>query len=358
MKILFCNITYLRYYDGRVAGELKPTTGGRWVQENEDAHEKWNFLNMDGKCYGYVQGLSDRMHIERIDNTSKNEATAEDITVVWCASNGEKTVVVGWYEHATAYRECQSYLCTPISGIDRYYWFETKAENAYLLPENMRTFEIGRASKTGSGTGFGQYNYWFADSEYAKREIVPLVEEFISQNRAYRINTQTSEFVDTGDKTPLTPDEQEYVSRLSQDQNKEYLKYGYRIYANDMSADNAYAIASALYMCHQYNLSIPWYEKTIELDPDDFSTMEILTYIYQQCEMYDKSTKIAEVLLEKLNPEKSDIRDELYCILADNCFRLNHISKAIEWQNKIIEESRDKDLIEHTKKVKSVWELL
>ena len=31
----------MRFYDGRVAGELKPTTGGRWVAENEDAHEKW-----------------------------------------------------------------------------------------------------------------------------------------------------------------------------------------------------------------------------------------------------------------------------------------------------------------------------
>lgn len=45
MRIMFCNVTYLRYYDGRVAGELKPKKGGRWVLENEDAHEKWNFLN-------------------------------------------------------------------------------------------------------------------------------------------------------------------------------------------------------------------------------------------------------------------------------------------------------------------------
>ena len=39
MRILFCNITYLKYYDGRVAGEYKPKSGGRWVQENEDAQE-------------------------------------------------------------------------------------------------------------------------------------------------------------------------------------------------------------------------------------------------------------------------------------------------------------------------------
>ena len=33
MRIIFCNVTYLRYYDGRVVGELKPKKGGRWVHE-------------------------------------------------------------------------------------------------------------------------------------------------------------------------------------------------------------------------------------------------------------------------------------------------------------------------------------
>mgnify|MGYP006967321710 FL=1 len=71
--IIFCNITYLRYYDGRVVGELKPKKGGRWVRENEDAHEKWNFLNMDGMCYGYVQGNSDQMHIEKLDKVYRQQ---------------------------------------------------------------------------------------------------------------------------------------------------------------------------------------------------------------------------------------------------------------------------------------------
>mgnify|MGYP006963644125 FL=1 len=67
MYIIFCNIAYLRYYDGRVAGEIKPKTGGRWVQENEDAHEKWNFLNMDGRCYGFVRTTGEEFHIEKFD---------------------------------------------------------------------------------------------------------------------------------------------------------------------------------------------------------------------------------------------------------------------------------------------------
>ena len=168
MKIIFCNITYLRYYDGRTAGELTPVTGGSWVKENSDAHERWNFLNMDGKCYGFVQGLSDTMHIERFEGVSSSSQTAEDVTVIWCALKDDKTVIVGWYEHAVANRWLTPSFVTPISGIDRAYWFETEAENAYLLPEDKRSYRIGRASQDGPGKGFGQYNYWFADSEYAK----------------------------------------------------------------------------------------------------------------------------------------------------------------------------------------------
>ena len=157
MRIIFCNVTYLRYYDGRVAGELKPKKGGRWVHENEDAHEKWNFLNMDGKCYGYVQGNSEQMHIEKLDKVYSQQNEADDITVIWCASDEEnRTVVIGWYEHATVYRYLQDMSITPVTGIERCYWFSTKAENAYLLPEKDRVLEIGRASKTGAGTGFGQ----------------------------------------------------------------------------------------------------------------------------------------------------------------------------------------------------------
>jgi hypothetical protein len=193
MRVIFCNVTYLRYYDGRVVGELKPQKGGRWVQENEDAHEKWNFLNMDGKCYGYVQGNSEKMHIEKLDKVYSQQEEADDIVVVWCASNDEnKTVVVGWYEHATVYRYLQDLPTTPVTGIERCYWFCTDADNAFLLPEKDRVLEIGRASKTGSGTGFGQQNYWYAESQFAKENIIPTVLDFINKNCGIKFDTELS----------------------------------------------------------------------------------------------------------------------------------------------------------------------
>ena len=354
MRIIFCNVAYLRFYDGRIAGELTPVTGGSWVKSNADAHEKWNFLNMDGKCYGYVQGLSDNMHIERLEGVSTRDQLATDVTVVWCASRDDKTVIVGWYENASAYRTPMTCFATPISGLERCYWFETEAENAYLLPESMRTFEIERASIAGKGRGFGRYNYWFAESEYAQEEIVPKVLDYINSNRAYRINTQTSEFLDPGDTSPLTPEEQDYVETLCDDQEKEFLPYGYRIYAQLKDADAAFCVAEALSSCFQYTLSLPWYRKVIELDPEDVVTKGRLGYFYQQCGMFEESIQIGEEALKTPDIDETT-RDELYCLIADSCFWQHNLTQAVSWLDKLLNESHDKELIEYTKKTKEAW---
>ena len=356
MRILFCNITYLKFYDGRVVGEYKPKTGGRWVQDNEDAHEKWNFLNMDGCCYGYVQGNSEQMHIEKLDKVYRHQEEADDVTVIWCASHPTRgTVVVGWYEHAVVYRYLQDMITTPITGLERCYWFKTKAEDAYLLPEENRTLEIGRASKTGAGTGFGQQNYWFAESKYARENIIPAVMEFIEDNRDKRFNVLPERFMQPEPLKPLTKEEESLVKEMDDDDFMEFLPYAYRKYAYDQSADNAYNIAACLQNLFQYKMAIPWYEKTIELDPNDKQTKETMVYMYQQCEGYDKSTALAMKLLEEAEGEDADYIDELYSVIADNCYLAGDPDEGIKWLDKILKESKNDELIEYTKNTKKTW---
>ena len=359
MYIIFCNIAYLRYYDGRVAGEIKPKTGGRWVQENEDAHEKWNFLNMDGRCYGFVRTTGEEFHKEKFDKKYRHFDETNNVLVVWCAAHPERgTVVVGWYENATANRFLKELRCTPASGIERYYWFECSAEDAYLLPEDKRTFIIERAAKDGVGKGFGQSNTWFAESTYAKENVIPNVLEFINSHKEFRINTLTKEFLDTGDKTPLTKEEEEYANELTDDQNLEYLPFGYRMYANNPTADNAYAIAISLNNCYQYSMAIPWFEKTVELDPEDNYARGKLAYIYQQVEKYDKSTETVKDLLDRISAEETDLRDELYCILADNCYFDDKIEESIMWLERVLQESKNKELISYAEDMVKKWKKL
>lgn len=356
MKIIFCNIAYMRFYDGRVAGELKPLTGGRWVAENEDAHEKWNFLNFDGFCYGFVQGNSEQMHIENLDKVYTQQDSAEDVTVVWCASHPERgTVIVGWYEHATINRYSQRVRSTAITGIDRYCWFSTKAKDAYLLPEELRTFPIGRAAKDGTGRGFGQQNYWFAKSEYARKELIPTVVKFIEDNRDNRVNAQNTDFAMPDTLTPLSSKEERLYEEYSNDEaNLEILNMSYRLFHNNPSADTAYSVAATLAGLSQYRLSIPWYEKTLELDPTDINTKGILAYTYQQCEFFDKSDRLAKELLA--TEKAPEVRDELYCMLADNAHHDGRFSEGIDWLDTIIDTSSNEELVEYTKGTKEIWE--
>ena len=61
-----------------------------------------------------------------------------------------------------------------------------------MLPEDKRTFIVPSASKEGTGHGMGQSPIWYADSEYAKKEYVPKVLEFIMK---YSLSDDENKFI-------------------------------------------------------------------------------------------------------------------------------------------------------------------
>ena len=89
--------------EGMTSRDITPTGAGKWVEKNKDAHEKWNFLNYDGYCYGFVQNKG-QFHIEHFKDVRSNAEVTDGVTIIWCASlaNGKK-VIVGWYENAEMY---------------------------------------------------------------------------------------------------------------------------------------------------------------------------------------------------------------------------------------------------------------
>ena len=64
MRILFCNIAWMKEYRGNEDGKDTPLNGGSYVDETGDAHEKYNFtpVNMEGKeglyCLGFFETKS------------------------------------------------------------------------------------------------------------------------------------------------------------------------------------------------------------------------------------------------------------------------------------------------------------
>ena len=360
MKVLFCNVTYMNKYIG-ITDDDMPNKGGAWVEKNKDAHEQWNFLNYNGYCYGFVMNKGDQFVIEKIDEKAKNSERVDGVTVVWCALNdNDETVIVGWYENATVYRHFQESVVTPFFGIDRVYFAKASASNCYLLPEKSRVYTIGRASRDGIGRGFGQQNFWYAESEYARKELIPDVIKYLETHKHERINRTPENFeapLNVSDK--LSYEEDAEATRLLDNADYyDYLPYGYRSFCYSNSADEAYNIAWALTSLHQYESAIKWYKKVIEIEGDTWDTNSRFPYLYQQCEMYVKSTEAALMLLEYEEANEPNARHELYSIIADNHYHLNEFKEGIKWLDKVIEESNDEDLLQHTRTVKKYWESL
>ncbi len=360
MKILFCNIAYMNHYVGNIEEDI-PQNGGVWVKKHKDAHEKWNFLNVNGHCYGFVMNNGDQFHIERLERTSDQESRAEDVTVVWCALKPSKdevqeTVIVGWYEHARVYRYYQQTYRTPF-GLDRDFFVMAKSEDCYLLPENERTYTIGRASVDGIGKGFGQSNVWYADSDYAKENIVPEVMAYLEANRIHRINRIDADYMEPANvSVPLSKQENALADEYYND--SEYMKFlplGYRAYTNNPTGENAYYIAFAMKKLYQYRQAIEWFSKAIEIEGESWDITSNLPYLYMECDMYSESIEVATRLLGFAEAQEPTVKLEIYGILANNHFALGNVEIAISWLDKIIVESDDDKEIEAAKHSKEYW---
>lgn len=176
MRILFCNIAWMKYYQG-ITDEDKPVGGGSWVDENGECAEQWNFFDSEGYCYGYVatksrNDKSNQLHIEKIEGISNKADEATDVLVVWNAKEDRpdgKHYIVGWYKDATVFRNY---------AFDDAGWpinVFAKTDDCVLLPLNERKRLVPRKGKGGYKFGMGQANVWFAEDENAEQYVQNIV---------------------------------------------------------------------------------------------------------------------------------------------------------------------------------------
>ena len=174
MPILFCNVGWMNKYNGIAGDSIE--RGGKY-NKHSIGHEVCNFTNNQGIVYGYVQPVGDSIKIEKL-GASKKDEKIEGVTVVWTAGpESGGTVVVGWYEDATVYRDLQSIekpnALQTENGVTSYR-VKALANKATLLPIEQRELTIPRAVKG----GIGQSNVWCADKDESQ-EIVSQVKELI-----------------------------------------------------------------------------------------------------------------------------------------------------------------------------------
>lgn len=208
MRIIFFKIMPLNYYRGIEYEEKRPRNGGKYVKDNGNGHESYNFQVIqflddrfeNGKeyCLGFVETkstnkkISNQLHIERLgEGINKNDSEAEEVLVIWCATpEGEKNkpVVVGWYKSATIYRRYQNATIYHRPYKNQSYSCIAEASNCVLLPIEERHKEKWRIPiAKNQGYGFGQSLVWYADSGAEEEqkyihELVKNILEYTGEN--------------------------------------------------------------------------------------------------------------------------------------------------------------------------------
>lgn len=185
-KILFCNIGWMKYYQGIPPdGSDSIEGGGKYVDEHGYGLEILNFRPFGGMLYGYVQPVAKgdfekgTIRIERLGASIEDDAV-DGIAVVFVSKSpySGKHRIVGWYGDATVYRKRQ----TPPRGSDRMYegaelgyYAITTDGNQYLVSERLRD-QVDIEIPAWKKGGMGRSHVWFADDHSVK----PLVERVLS----------------------------------------------------------------------------------------------------------------------------------------------------------------------------------
>ncbi|TDL74915.1 hypothetical protein E2L08_15605 [Palleronia sediminis] len=130
-----------------------------WHQNNEAGGESLNFLNQDGRFYGYVRvdgNLAFKGHPEQFDVDGDGIGRA-DIVFVGPNPQSGTLFVVGFYRNA----KVLTVSGQDPSGRDGIHFI---TEDAVLIPENERVFFIPSAQRRDDGYpyGVGQSRVWYA----------------------------------------------------------------------------------------------------------------------------------------------------------------------------------------------------
>lgn len=174
MNLLFCNVGWMKNYNGNKGDEIK--RGGKHNKLSV-GHEVCNFTDNRGTFYGYVQPTG-QIKLERL-GASKDVESITGVTVVWTATpETGGTVVIGWYRDATVYRHGQKIVKpTAVQQENGINIFRIKAltKNSVLLSMQQRELIIPRSVKG----GIGKSNVWYADkeeSQYIVKRVLNLIE--------------------------------------------------------------------------------------------------------------------------------------------------------------------------------------
>lgn len=181
MRILFCNIGWLKYYEG--LEEQRMQGGGSWVEKSGSGGEIYNFYDNFGVIEGFVM-IHSQLNINRLGANDEDDSI-DGVLVIWVSKYPTLggLYIIGWYKNATVFRKFQQCSKRSIrSQNENCYNIIADSTNCTLLPVEERTFNIPRVSNKNS-CGMGQSNVWFAEGEKNKIIVKNVIEYINNYNK-------------------------------------------------------------------------------------------------------------------------------------------------------------------------------
>ncbi len=328
MRILFCNIVWMKKYQG-ITDADKPKYFGTYVVEQDAKADIFNFSEYNGKCYGYVRNDGDLILPGHLTQDYRDEYENRDsigeFLIVWCSFADKNTArIVGWYRNAVIFKkeQYQPSFTNPEYELD--YFFNADSNNCVLLPVDQRTFRIEKSAKAGKGKGFGREDIWLADSLYAKEELIPAVIAYIESYAGPRDN-----FVLTQEMEEAIPDSLNTLSEAESIQGEEarredYIQEGLRIFEQEKylsaiswfnaalqlkeSPDVLYYKAYCLYYLSAFDKAGDLLQKSLEDRPDSLPANELMAFCSDMTGDWDAAyTYLKKTLELTVEDDKKDV---------------------------------------------------
>ena len=174
--------------------------GFKFATENGFGHEIFNFSDVSGSCYGYVevtprQGLPRAIDLRKL-GASRSATTLDGVLVIWTAPcrDGRGREIVGWYRNATLHRELiqpagkvkqERQFQHPFTGqaLDLGYRVEARAADCFLLHPEQRVLRIPTYPRGTKGVpGQASVYYPFRQTSDEARELRERVLNFVNDS--------------------------------------------------------------------------------------------------------------------------------------------------------------------------------
>ena len=182
MSMVLFHIGWMKNYQD-ITDDDPIIGGGGFVVENERGGEIFNFLPIDGDCYGYVRQTSNTINMSRVGAEAIADC-ADDVTVIFTATRPEGgCVVIGWYKEARVWPKLQ--------GDHHYYFAKASKNNCVLLKVEDRIFPASSRSKRLYGLSMGTSLVRYLDRNDAamfKQRIATYMKNFSTQRNALGVS--------------------------------------------------------------------------------------------------------------------------------------------------------------------------